>query len=97
MRFVRVNTRVITVHNIITKVKKVTIGSNVTSIGAQAFYGCKKLKQITISSKKLTKVGKKAFKGITKNAKIKVPKKKLKAYKKLLKNKGQGSGVTITS
>lgn len=71
------------------------ISANVTTIGKKAFAGCKKLKKITIKSKKLRSVGKKAFKGISKNAVIKVPKAKKKAYTKLLKNKGQARSVII--
>ena len=37
------------------KVIKVIIGSNVTKIGKKAFYNCKRLKNITIKSKKLKK------------------------------------------
>lgn len=77
------------------KLKKVTIGANITTIGKKAFAGCRKLKKVTVKSKKLTKVGKKAFKGINKNAVIKVPKKCRKAYTKLFKNKGQAKTVTI--
>ena len=77
------------------KLKKVTIGANVKTIGKQAFRNCKKLKTITISSKKLKSVGKAAFKGIASKAVIKVPKSKKKAYKKLLKGKGQGKKVKI--
>ena len=66
------------------KLKKVTIGKNITKIGEKAFYGCKSLKKVTIQSKKLSKVGKKAFGNIAKNAKIEMPKGKQKAYKKLL-------------
>lgn len=73
----------------------VVIGKNVKTIGSKAFYGCSKLKKITVKSKVLKKVGSKAFKGIHKNAVIKVPSKKLKAYKKLLKGKGQKSSVNI--
>ena len=60
------------------------------SIGEQAFYGCKKLKYITIKSTKLNtkKVGSKAFTGIKAKATIKVPKKKYNAYKKMLLKKG---------
>lgn len=36
------------------KITKITIGENIVSIGKNAFYGCKKLKTITIRSKKLT-------------------------------------------
>lgn len=52
------------------KLKKLTIGKNVKTIGKQAFYGCKNLKRITVKSKKLTSknVGAKAFKGVSKKA-----------------------------
>lgn len=79
-----------------TKLKKVTIGTNVTSIGKQAFYGCKALTNITINSKVLKSVGANALKGIYAKATIKVPSAKLTAYKKLLKGKGQSSTVKIT-
>ncbi|MDE5967352.1 MAG: leucine-rich repeat domain-containing protein [Lachnospiraceae bacterium] len=75
--------------------KKITIPKNVTTIGSSAFNKCKKLGTITIKSTKLKKVGKNAFKGIKSTATIKVPSKKLAAYKKLLKNKGQGKKVKI--
>ncbi len=80
-----------------TSLKKITIPSGVNKIGKQAFYGCKNLKKITIKTTKLTnkKVGKQAFKGIYKKAVIKVPKSKLKAYKKLLKNKGIGKEAKV--
>jgi arabinoxylan arabinofuranohydrolase len=77
------------------KLKSVTIGKNVKSIGAKAFYKCSSLKKITIKSTSLKKVGKAAFKGINAKAKIKVPAKKLKAYKKVLKGKGQKKSVKI--
>lgn len=69
------------------KLKKVTIGANIMTIGANAFAGCKNLKTVDIKSKKLKSVGKNAFKGIHKKAVFKVPAKKLKAYKKLLNSK----------
>lgn len=80
-----------------TKLKKVTIGANVSSIGSKAFYGCKNLKSITIKTTKLTKkkVGNRAFKGINAKATIKVPKSKLKSYKSILKAKGVGSKAKI--
>ena len=79
------------------KLRKVIIGKNVRKIGANAFYGCKNLKNIKIKSTSLTKksVGKNVFKGIHKKAVIKVPKKKLKDYKKILKGKGQAKSVKI--
>lgn len=78
-------------------VRKITLGSNITAIGREAFSGCKNLKTITIKSAKLTAktVTKNAFKGITSKTCIKVPKKKLKAYKKLFRSKGLSSKVTV--
>lgn len=78
--------------------KTVKIGNRnyqVTGIGAKAFYGCKKLKKITIQTTTLKSVGAKAFSGIYKKAEIKVPASKKSSYKKLLEKKGQGSGVKI--
>ncbi len=77
------------------KLKKVTIGKNVTNIGKQAFYGCKNLKTIIVKTTKLKSVGKQAFKGIHKKAIIKVPRNKYEKYKKLLKGKGQKNTVQI--
>lgn len=68
------------------KIKKVVIGSNVVTIGPDAFRGCKKLKTITIKSSKLKTVGKNAIKGIHKKAKIYCPKSKKKTYKKYFKS-----------
>ena len=77
------------------KITTVTIGKNVTSIGANAFNGDAKLKKITVKSTGLKKVGAKALKGIHKKAVIKVPKKMLKKYKKIFKGKGQKKTVKI--
>ena len=79
------------------KLKKLTIGKNVKSIGVGAFSGCKVLKSIKIQSTLLTKktIGKKAFSGIHKKAVIKVPKKKLKEYKKVLYGCGVSKSVKI--
>ena len=77
------------------KLSKVTVGKNVKMIGAKAFNGCKSLKKINVKSTVLKKVGAKAFSGINAKAAIKVPKKQLKAYKKVLKGKGQGKKVRI--
>ncbi len=72
------------------KLKQLTVGKNVKSIGKEAFSGCKKLKKIVLQTSKLTNssVGKKAFTGVHKKVKVKVPKKKLKTYRKILKKKG---------
>lgn len=64
------------------KATKAVIGKNVKKIADNAFYGCKKLKTITVSSKKLSSVGKNAIAKISKKAVIKVPASKQKAYKK---------------
>ena len=79
------------------KLTKVTIGKYITAIGTKAFYGCKKLKSITIKTTKLTsaKVGSKAFKGTHKKAVLKVPKSKLKSYKKFLGKKGVAKTAKI--
>lgn len=79
------------------KLKKVTIGINVNSIGKRAFYGCSKLQTIKVKTSKLTgsRVGKQAFKGLNKKAVIKVPKKQLKAYKRLFRAKSVGKKVNI--
>lgn len=77
------------------KLQSITISNNITEIGAGAFKNCKNLKKITIKSPVLKKVGKGAFSGIHKKCVIKVPKKQLKAYKALLKGKGQKKSVKI--
>ena len=70
---------------------------NVKKIGDKAFYGCKKLKNITIKTKKLISknVGNKAFGKILSKAVIKVPVSKVNVYKKILKSKGVGAKVKI--
>ena len=70
---------------------------SLTQMGSDCFYGDKKLKTITLNSKKLTKtsVGKNAFKGIYSKATIRVPGSKKKMYQTYLKGKGQGKKVTI--
>ena len=80
-----------------TKLKKLTIGKNVKSIGASAFSGCKALKSIKIQSSLLTKktIGKKAFSGIHKKAVITVPKSKVKEYKKALYSAGVSKSVKV--
>ena len=72
------------------KLKKVVIGKNITKIGKKAFYGCSKLKNITVKTTKLTKknVGSQAFKGIHKKAAFKVPKKKRSSYRKIFRARG---------
>ena len=73
-----------------TTITSLTIGKNVTSIGKYAFYGCTKLKTITIKSASLTSksLGTKSFSGIYSKAVVKVPKAKYSAYKSLLTKAG---------
>ena len=68
------------------KATSITIGSNIKSIGKNAFDGCKKIKKVIVKSKVLKTVGKNAFKNVPKNAVFSVPKSVLKKYKKLFKN-----------
>lgn len=70
-----------------TKLKSITIGANVKKIGANAFYGCKNVKKVTIKTTKLTakNVGKNAFKGLNKKVKLVLPKSKTKQYIKFFK------------
>lgn len=79
------------------KLKKVVIGKNVKKINANAFKGCKNLKNITIQTTGLTKssIGKHAFKSIHAKATIKVPSAKLKNYKKWIKAKGASKTVVF--
>ena len=68
------------------KLKAVTIGKNVKSIGKKTFYGDSKLVSVTIKSKllKSSKVGKNAFKGLSKSVVFKVPASKKKTYSKIV-------------
>ncbi|MDO4556272.1 MAG: leucine-rich repeat protein, partial [Lachnospiraceae bacterium] len=74
-----------------TKLTKVTIGKNVTAIGSNAFYKCKKLKSIVFRGKNAPSIGKNAFKSIASKAVFKVPRavstKQWNAYKKKLTSK----------
>ena len=78
------------------KLKRVTIGEQVTVIRKNAFYGCRSLKKITVKSMQLKKVEKNAWKGIYRKAQIKVPENRIQKYKKLMQNRGQKSTVRIT-
>ena len=80
------------------KLKKVVIGKNITKIGKKAFYGCSKLKNITVKTTKLTKknVGSQAFKGIHKKATFKVSKKKISSYRKIFRARGAAKTIKVT-
>ena len=64
---------------------EVTIGTNVTSIGKNAFKGCSNLKEISIKSKKIKTFSKGCFKGISDDAVFYVKKSVKKEYTKTLK------------
>lgn len=78
-----------------TKLTKVTIGSNVKTIGSYAFYGASQLKTLTLKTTGLNSVGKNAFKKTNAKLTVKVPKSKLADYKKLLKGKGLSGKAKI--
>ena len=73
-----------------TVMKSLTIGSNVTTIGANAFYGCKNLNTIVIKTAKLTSktVGANAFAKTGAKPVVTVPAKQFNTYKTLLRSKG---------
>lgn len=66
------------------KLRKVTVGSNVKTIGSGAFAYCDKLTSVVIKGTQLKTVESDAFE-YSKKAKISVPKAKAAAYKKLIK------------
>lgn len=72
-----------------TKLKSLTIGTNVTTIGSNAFAGSKNLSKITVKTTKLKSVGSNALKTTRKNIQIVVPKAYAAKYKKLFTGKGQ--------
>ena len=71
------------------KLKTVTIGSNIRTIGAKAFYKTPQLKKVTIKGVWLTSIGSKAFQKAGsksyKKLKIYVPKARKAAYTTMLK------------
>lgn len=77
------------------KATQAVIGANVEKIGKEAFFGCKKLKKVVVSSKVIKSIGKKAFANIDKKAKITVPKAKKKAYKKLFQKAKTAKSVKV--
>ena len=70
------------------KVQTVTIGKNISQIGEDAFYGCKKLKKIKIKSEQVEYIGENAFEGIAKNAVIYVPQSCLTEYRVMVRESG---------
>lgn len=77
------------------KLREVTVGKHITSIGSKAFYKAGNLKKVILKTRKLEAVGKQALKGIFKKAVIRTPSGKSGAYKKILKKAGQPKTVRI--
>ena len=73
------------------KLTKLTIGKNVTKIGASAFENCAKLKTVTIKNAKMKQggFGSKCFSKIKGKATFKVPKKMVKKYQEWIIKKGK--------
>ena len=83
-----------------TSIENITLPENVEELGGSfpgdenivyfngIFYKCKKLREITIKSRKITKVKENAFRGIGKKVVIYVPKGKGKEYRTLFRKKG---------
>lgn len=76
------------------KVKKATIGAQVTSIGDQAFSGCTKLSSVVIGAK-VSKIGKHAFFNCKKLKTITLNCKNLKTVHKTAFKKTPSSKVTV--
>ena len=69
------------------KLKKVCINANITTLGKDCFAKCKKLNSITFKGSKPPKIDRNAFKNINKKAKFYVPKKAYTKYRKTLTSK----------
>ena len=75
------------------------IGKNVTTIGKNAFTGCKLLNKVVFKGTAVKNVKGKAFKGTAKKVTVQVPKSLKKAKRNTLKKKlinaGMSKNVTI--
>ena len=78
------------------KIKSITIGANVKTIGKNAFFKCSKLKAIIFKGMNAPKIGKDAFKKINVKANIEVPKKMKKKQFNLLKKRMKSAGKKVT-
>ncbi len=67
------------------KLKTVTIGKNVKFVGKKAFYGCKKLKTVSMNGSKAKTIGTDAFSDTSDNIVFTVNKKTVDDYKESLK------------
>ena len=79
-----------------TKLKKVVLGNNVTTIGKQAFMGCKNLKSVQLKGKALKNIKSGAFKKTSAKLVVRAKKMSKKDKVKLLKKlKKAGAGKKI--
>ncbi len=78
------------------KLKKVTVGRYVNTIGKKAFFNCKNLKTIVFKGASLKKVGAQAFKNTAKKAKVTTPG-KVSKIKKLLQKSGLNKNAKVSS
>jgi hypothetical protein len=67
-----------------------------TTIGAKAFFNCKKLNSFSVTGLKLKKVGSNAFKNTNSKITFKCPKSKLKDYTKFFKKAGASKKAKYT-
>lgn len=77
-----------------TKLKKVTIGANVSSIEKNAFQGCKKLNKVTLKGTKLKTIKSGAFKKTSSKMTVKAPKKLKKSQRTTLLKKMKRAGMS---
>ena len=79
-----------------TSIKKLSMGSNVTTIKSRAFYRCSNLKKIVIYSKSLSSFGYYSFKKTNAKAKVYVPTKALaKTYREEMLDAGLSTKATV--
>ena len=77
------------------RLKKATIGTNVSKIGSGAFSGCFRLKTVVIKSTVIRSIGSNAFKDIEKKATFTIPKKRNITYPKMIKNAKAPKNIKI--
>ena len=73
------------------KVKSITVGQNVKTIGRSSFAACSNLSKVKINCSSLTALGKKAISGASKDLVVKVPKAQYKRFKKAFKKAGMST------
>ena len=70
------------------KLRTVTVGENVTTIGENAFKGDNRLSTVKFSGSAVTTIGKNAFRGLAHNIKFSIPTAQLSAYQTLIEAAG---------